>query len=243
MRESILMEAAPVPFSRDLQISRAALVGDEEAARIFVREYLPDLESHLISRCRRSDSKSIEKAREIAADVISDCFGPKNRPRGEDVLLKLYHGRAPLKIWLRHVAYARLKSWWPSPDGKSVSFEADQKSGAEKTEPFLRDPDLVEILRIALENAFRQIEPYQLLFLRLVYIHSVRREHLAQIWGCHAAKIGRDMAAAEERIRILTLEYIRLIHPFTELRWSDCQAICEEYPSGWEISPAVLQRQ
>jgi hypothetical protein len=200
------MEAAPVPFSRDLQISRAALAGDEEAARIFVREYLPDLESHLISRCRRSDSKSIEKARGIAADVISDCFGAKNRPRGEDVLLKLYHGRAPLKIWLRHVAYARLKSWWPSPDGKSVSFEADQKSGTEKTEPFLRDPDLVEVLRIALENAFRQIEPYQLLFLRLV-------------------------SAAEERIRILTLEYIRLIHPFTELRWSDCQAICEEYPS------------
>jgi hypothetical protein len=116
-------------------------------------------------------------------------------------------------------------------DDALSGVEADQKSGAEKTEPFLRDPDLVEILRIALENAFRQIEPYQLLFLRLVYIHSVRREHLAQIWGCHVAKIGRDMAAAEERIGILTLEYIRLIHPFTELRWSDCQAICEEYPS------------
>jgi DNA-directed RNA polymerase specialized sigma24 family protein len=225
------VEASSALFSRDLQIAREALTGGEDAARRFVREYLPDLESYLISRCRRSDAKSIEKAREICADVISDCFGAKSRPRGEDVLLKLYHGRAPLKTWLRHVAYSRLKSWWPSPDGKSVSLEPGKESLAGATEPFVRDPETVEILRIALENAFRQIEPHQLLFLRLVYIYSVKRDHLAQIWGCHPSKIGRDMAWAEERIRNLTLEYIKLLHPFTELQWEDCQAICEQYPS------------
>jgi DNA-directed RNA polymerase specialized sigma24 family protein len=222
---------ALVPFLRDLKVARDALSGDEEAARIFVQECLPDLESYLVNRCRRCDSKSIEKAREIAADVISDCFGAKSRPRGEDVLLKLYHGRAPLKVWLRHVAYSRLKSWWPSPEGKTVSFEAGQEPESKRTEPILRDPDMVEILHVALENAFRQIEPYQLLFLRLVYIHSVKRDHLAKIWGCHSAKIGRDMTAAEEQIRKLTLEHMKLIQPFTELLWSDCQAICEAYPS------------
>jgi DNA-directed RNA polymerase specialized sigma24 family protein len=224
------MDATSVPFSKDLQIAHAALSGDEEQARLFVQEYLPDLEFYLVSRCRRHDARSIEKAREIAADVISDCFGAKTRPRGEDVLLKLYHGRAPLKIWLRHVAYSRLKSWWPSPDGKSVSLEPIQESLAGRAEPLVGDPEAVEILRIALENAFRKIEPYQLLFLRLVYIHSVRRDHLAQIWGCHPAKIGRDIAAAEERIRNLTLEYLKLLHPFDDLQWSDLQAICEEYP-------------
>ncbi|MBV8273784.1 MAG: hypothetical protein JO170_00795 [Verrucomicrobia bacterium] len=223
------MDAASVPFSKDLQIAHAALSGDEEKARLFVQEYLPDLESYLVSRCRHHDAKSIEKAREIAADVISDCFGAKIRPRGEDVLLKLYHGRAPLKIWLRHVAYSRLKSWWPSPDGKTVSLEPIQEPLAGRAEPFVRDPEAVEILRIALENAFRQIEPYQLLFLRLVYIHSVRRDQLAQIWGCHPAKIGRDIAAAGERIRNLTLEYMKLIHPSVDVEWSDLQAICEEY--------------
>jgi hypothetical protein len=224
------MDATSVPFSKDLQIAHAALSGDEEQARLFVQEYLPDLEFYLVSRCRHHDARSIEKAREIAADVISDCFGAKTRPRGEDVLLKLYHGRAPLKIWLRHVAYSRLKSWWPSPDGKSVSLEPIQESLAGRAEPLVGDPEAVEILRIALENAFRKIEPYQLLFLRLVYIHSVRRDHLAQIWGCHPAKIGRDIAAAEERIRNLTLEYLKLLHPFDDLQWSDLQAICEEYP-------------
>jgi hypothetical protein len=224
------MDATSVPFSKDLQIAHDALSGDEEQARLFVQEYLPDLEFYLVSRCRRHDARSIEKAREIAADVISDCFGAKTRPRGEDVLLKLYHGRAPLKIWLRHVAYSRLKSWWPSPDGKSVSLEPIQESLAGRAEPFVGDPEAVEILRIALENAFRKIEPYQLLFLRLVYIHSVRRDHLAQIWGRHPAKIGRDIAAAEERIRNLTLEYLKLLHPFVDLQWSDFQAICEEYP-------------
>jgi len=224
------MDATSVPFSKDLQIARAALSGDEQKARLFVQEYLPELESYLVSRCRRHDAKSVEKAREIAADVISDCFGAKNRPRGEDVLLKLYHGRAPLRIWLRHVAYSRLKSWWNSPDGKSLPLEPIQESLASRTEHLVRDPELVEILRIALENAFRQVEPYQLLFLRLVYIHSVRRDHLAQIWGCHPAKIGRDMATAEERIRSLTLEYMKIIHPSDELQWSDFQAISEEYP-------------
>jgi DNA-directed RNA polymerase specialized sigma24 family protein len=224
------MDATSVPFSKDLQIAHAALSGDEEQARLFVQEYLPDLEFYLVSRCRHHDARSIEKAREIAADVISDCFGAKTRPRGEDVLLKLYHGRAPLKIWLRHVAYSRLKSWWPSPDGKSVSLEPIQESLAGRAEPLVGDPEAVEILRIALENAFRKIEPYHLLFLRLVYIHSVRRDHLAQIWGCHPAKIGRDIAAAEERIRNLTLEYLKLLHPFDDLQWSDLQAICEEYP-------------
>ncbi|MBV9645581.1 MAG: sigma-70 family RNA polymerase sigma factor [Verrucomicrobia bacterium] len=224
------MDAASVPFSKDLQIAQAALFGDEQKARLFVQEYLPDLESYLVSRCGRHDAKSVEKAREIAADVISDCFGAKNRPRGEDVLLRLYHGRAPLKIWLRHVAYSRLKSWWNSPDGNSLPLGPVQESLASTADPFVRDPEIVEILRIALENAFRQIEPYQLLFLRLVYIHSVRRAHLAQIWGCHPAKIGRDMAAAEERIRTLTLEYMNLIHPSLELQWADFQAISEKHP-------------
>jgi DNA-directed RNA polymerase specialized sigma24 family protein len=237
------METTSVPFPNDLKIARDALSGDEEAARIFVREYLPDLESYLIVRCRRHDGKSIEKAREIAADVISDCFGAKSRPRGEDVLLNLYHGRAPLKIWLRHVAYSRLKSWWPSPDGKAVPLEPSEATAGGTVDWVLRDPEAVEILRIALENAFRQVVPYQLLFLRLVYIHSVRRDQLAQIWGCHSAKIGRDMTSAEEQIRKLTLEHMKLLHPFAELRWSDCLAICEQYPSllrGSNEDPARL---
>ena len=184
----------------------------------------------------------MEKAREIAADVISDCFGAKNRPRGEDVLLRLYHGRAPLKIWLRHVAYSRMKSWWSSADGKSLPLEPIQESLPDRVEPVVQDPEVAEILRIALENAFREIEPYRLLFLRLIYIHSVKREHLARIWGCHPAKIGRDMVAAEERIRNLTLGYIKSMCPFTELNWSDFQAIAEQYAtllrrSGEEAAP------
>jgi hypothetical protein len=226
------MDAAFVTFSKDLEIAHAALFGDEQKARLFVQEYLPNLESYLVSRCRRWDTRAIEKAREIAADVISDCFGAKNRPRGEDVLLKLYHGRAPLKLWLRHVAYSRLKSWWNSAEGKSLPLEPIEESLSARAEELaVRDPEIVEILRIALENAFGEIEPYRLLFLRLVHIHSVRREHLAGIWGCHPAKIGRDMLAAEERIRNLTLGYIKLMHPCTELKWSDFQAIAEEYAS------------
>jgi DNA-directed RNA polymerase specialized sigma24 family protein len=138
------MEAPSVPFPEDLQTATAALSGDEEAARIFVREYLPDLQSYLVGRCRFSDSKSIEKAREIAADVVSDCFGAKSRPRGEDILLKLYHGRAPLKDWLRHVAYSRLKTWWLSLDGKTVRFSQEEQPGGAKNASVPRDPEIAD---------------------------------------------------------------------------------------------------
>jgi DNA-directed RNA polymerase specialized sigma24 family protein len=196
-----------------------------------VREYLPDLQSYLVGRCRFSDSKSIEKAREIAADVVSDFFRCEERPRGEDILLKLYHGRAPLKDWLRHVAYSRLKSWWLSLDGKTVRFSQEEQPGGAKTAPVPRDPEIAEILHMALENAFEQIEPHKLLFLRLVYLYSVKRDHLAKIYRCHPAKIGRDMAAAGERIKGLTLRNIKLLDPFAELQWSDLQAICDEFPT------------
>ena len=225
------MHAPAVSYLGDLNMVRNALSGDEQAARIFVERFRPDIEWHLACRCRRGDTRSIEKSREIAADVISDCFGAKDRPRGEDILLKLYHGQGPLNVWLRNVAYARLKSWWVSKDFWGIVFRPEEEEAYERDFPnhSFADPEVVKILHIALESAFRQIEPCQLLFLRLVYLNGVKRDYLAKIWGCHPAKIGRDTAAALDRIRKLTLQYIRVLDPSIELQWEDCQAICEQH--------------
>ena len=225
------MHNVAAPYLDDLTMAKDALSGDEQAAGVFVERFRPDLERYLAARCRRGDTRSIEKSREIAADVISDCFGAKGRPRGEDVLLKLYYGQGPLNVWLRGVAHARLKSWWVSKEfGGTVSLQ----DGEEGYQPFSThnspaDPDVVMILRIALENAFRQIEPYQLLFLRLVYLHGVKRDHLAKISGCHPTKIGRNAATALAKIRKLTVQYIKVLDPSIELQWEDCQAICEQH--------------
>ena len=225
------MHNVAAPYLDDLTMAKDALSGDERAAGVFVERFRPDLERYLAARCRRGDTRSIEKSREIAADVISDCFGAKDRPRGEDVLLKLYYGQGPLNVWLRGVAHARLKSWWVSKEfGGTVSLQ----DGEEGYQPFSShnspaDPDVVIILRIALENAFRQIEPYQLLFLRLVYLHGVKRDHLARISGCHPTKIGRNAATALKKIRKLTVQYIKVLDPSIELQWEDCQAICEQH--------------
>jgi DNA-directed RNA polymerase specialized sigma24 family protein len=225
------MHTPAVSYLEDLTMAREALSGDEQAAGVFVERFRPDIERYLAARCRHGDTRSIEKSREIAVDVISDCFGAKDRPRGEDILLKLYHGQGPLNVWLRGVAHARLKSWWVSKEfGGTVSLP-DREEGCEphSANHSAADPEVVNILRIALESAFRQVEPYQLLFLRLVYLHGVKRDHLAKIWGCHPAKIGRDAAAALEKIRIRTIQYIKLLDPSIELQWEDCQAICEQH--------------
>jgi DNA-directed RNA polymerase specialized sigma24 family protein len=223
------MHTPTVSYFGDLNLAKEALSGDEHAAGVFVGRFWPELERHLVERCRRSDARSTEKAREIAADVISDCFGAKNRPRGEAVLLKLYHGQGPLNGWLRGVAYSRLKSWWASREFGGMISLPDAEVGLERcSKQTQADPEVVKILRIALENAFRQLEPYQLLFLRLVYLHGVRREHLARSWGCHPAKITRDTGAAVQKIRKLTLQYLKVLDPAIELRWEDCQAICDK---------------
>jgi DNA-directed RNA polymerase specialized sigma24 family protein len=225
------MHTPAVAYPGDLNMARGALSGDEHAARVFVDRLRPDIERYLANQCRRGDTRSIEKSREIAADVISDCFGAKDRPRGEDILLKLYHGQGPLNVWLRGVAHARLKSWWVSKDfiGTFSMASGEERCEHRPSKSSRADPEVVQILRIALESAFRQIEPYQLLFLRLLYLHGVKRCHLARIWGCHPAKIGRDTAAAVEKIRKLTLQYIRVLDPSIELRWEDCQAICDQH--------------
>jgi DNA-directed RNA polymerase specialized sigma24 family protein len=225
---------APVrlAYLSDLDIARSALSGDTRAAAIFVERFRPYLENYLVGRCRRGDSRSIEKSREIVADVISDCFGAKNRARGEPVLLKLYHAQGFLHVWLRGVAYARLKSWWVSRDFRGVISLADtNETRTDNSTNAYADPEVVKILRIALENAFREIEPSQLLFLRLVYLEGVKRDHLAKACGCHPAKITRDLSAALAKIRKLTLRYVRVLDPAIELRWEDCQAICD-YHAG-----------
>ncbi len=224
------MDTPTVPYLGDLNLVKEALSGDELAAGTFVARFWPDLERHLVDRCRWSDARSIEKAREIAGDVISDCFGAKNRPRGEAILLKLYHGQGPLNVWLRGVAYARLKSWWASREfGGLVSIPLTEVDLDRCSKHSQADQEVVRILRIALENAFRQVEPYQLLFLRLIYLHGVKRDHLAKSWGCHPSKITRDTGAAVQKIRKLTLQYLKVLDPAIELQWEDCQAICDQY--------------
>jgi hypothetical protein len=93
------------------------------------------------------------------------------------------------------------------------------------------DIEAVEILRIALENALSQIEPYQLLFLRLVHLHSVKQDNLARIWGCNPGTISRYMKAAAETINRLTCRYIKVLDAHLELQWSDFEAICAQYTS------------
>jgi DNA-directed RNA polymerase specialized sigma24 family protein len=230
------MDASDALYPEDLRIAKDALSGDEASAGIFVRKYQQDIERYLVRRCH-GNAMSIQKAIDIAGEVISDCFGATRRPRGEDILLKLYHGRTPLKVWLRTVAFCRLKSWWhsmesqmdPLPEERDES-ERRSSDGAPPKHQRL-DIETVEILRIALENALGQIEPYQLLFLRLVHLHAVKQDHLARIWGCNPGTISRYMKAAAETINRLTCRYVKVLDAHLELQWSDFEAICAQYTS------------
>ena len=79
-------------MTSEKQRKEESLAGDHEAESLFDSDLKPFIEAVLWKRC--SDERSRQKASDIAADVISDCFGASVRPRGDDRLLNLYNGKS-----------------------------------------------------------------------------------------------------------------------------------------------------
>jgi hypothetical protein len=75
------------PMTSEKQPKDEGLAGNHEVESLFDSDLKPFIEA-LLKRC--SDERSRQKASDIAADVISDCFGASVRPRGDDRLLNLY---------------------------------------------------------------------------------------------------------------------------------------------------------
>ncbi len=140
--------------------------------------FRPDLERYLASRCRRGIPGPL-KVREIAVDVISDCFGAKIGCGVKISLKVVYYGQGPLMSGCGRRA---------SPIEELVGYQRvwrnDFASGrCGSTEPHFfnhsRQARSRQILRIALEAAFRQVEPYQFFFCAWLF-HGVKRDHLAK---------------------------------------------------------------
>ncbi|MBV9491704.1 MAG: sigma-70 family RNA polymerase sigma factor [Verrucomicrobia bacterium] len=227
------MANAQVSHPEDLELAQKLMAGDAGAAETLTGQIRPVVEGRLMQQC--SDEGSREKSREIVADVIGECFSRKHLTRDKRSLLELYQGRTSLTGWLILVASSRLKTWWrrerimdPLPSDGNASL-GDGPAGEGGNDGGF-EPEIVEILRIALENAFSKVPPEDLVFMRLVFLHGIKRETIAQIWNCHPATIGRDITSAASTVQRETLRYVQRLDPYLTLLWTDCVAICEQYP-------------
>ena len=218
-------------FRGDLAYCRRVLAGYEDAARELREVYYPRIHAALLARC--GDSRSRAEVEEIADAVLVDCFGRE----GKRPLLALYSGRAPLTNWLVSVAINRLKNWWSSgrwryemserePEG-SLRVRADV-GGCAGGEGSM---EVAEYLLEAMEAAFREISPRDLLFLRLVYLKEMPRNQVAARWGCDPATVGRRVNRALDELRALTLEHLRSFDEHIDVTWEDCETMCRQWPS------------
>lgn len=190
------------------------------------------IEAVLLKKC--SDERSRQKAMDIVADVIADCFGASERPRGERRLLNLYTGRAPLEQWVITVAHSRLKNWWRSGQWRYESPESSLPDGSEWQPPMAEsaaeDPDTVALLAEALLSAFDTLEPRQVVLMRLCFLHGIKKETLASVWNCHPSTVGRDITDGLEKLRVRSMAFLKSLDPLIEIEWADCLAVCRNYP-------------
>jgi DNA-directed RNA polymerase specialized sigma24 family protein len=219
-------------MTSEKQPKEESLAGDHEAESLFDSDLKPFIEAVFWKRC--SDERSRQKASDIAADVISDCFGATVRPRGDDRLLNLYNGRVPLKQWLATAAISRLKNWWRSGqwrfEQQAEELETVNSPTDFAAESVTQDPEIAVLLADALRWAFLHLEPQKAVFLRLAYLYDVKRERIARMWGCHPSTIGREITIGLMTLRARTLEYLRRADPFLEIEWQDCLEVCTMSP-------------
>lgn len=189
----------------DLELRRRILDGLAASGEL-VKLYKQPLERILLSKVQRDDGLSREKAVEIAAKVVGDCF------RASPSLLEKWDGSGSLAGFLNTSGENALKSWWRSPDFKRRAGELKEQGDSDgpcTPLPPLPPPEEgveeAEILRAmaGLRAGVTSAEaeaPEGLAFLRLKGLHGVNQRTIARCWGVNEAQITRRIDKAMETI-------------------------------------------
>ncbi len=213
----------------DLELVRRALDGDEVACEVILRQVVPRVEASVQRLC--SDASGRQRASDLVSELISDCFGASKRPRGEDVLLRYYDGRASLASWLSTVAISRLRNWWKSGRHRFEVSEGDSAHPIEqKGDPITAESasisEVADLLAAALAWAFEHAPRREMVWLRLIHLHEIPQHVVATIWGVHASGVSRGLSECLNQVRKNALAYLRRVDPYLEVEWGDCVSLC-----------------
>ncbi len=205
----------------DLRLAERALTGEAAAAAEIAgrREALERIVAGFGARSR-------SEAEEVVADVLADCFGA--RTAGGARILEQYRGQCSLDSWLITVCRNRLRDRIGSAEECKVERGLERDLPAPERET--AEPALVELLAEALAFGFSRLEPLELVFLRLVYLHGISQREVAAAWRCHESKVSRALKEGFARLREETLRFLGTREPLLELEWRDLVAVCEAEP-------------
>lgn len=178
---------------------RSRIVRGLAAADELQTRYRAPLERYLIGMCDQGDGRSMEKAVEIASQILGECFAKSPS------LLEKWKGDGGLDAFLHRAAANRLKSWWSSAEKKRTDVDSDSlrianavadgaAAGSEELTMAVR------ALRDGVAKASAEC-PEGLVFLRLKGLHGIGQRVISECWGHHESQTSRRIKEAMEVIR------------------------------------------
>ncbi len=225
-----------LPFPDDFLLAQQCLEGDALAIR-----RLEDNQGKVIAGYLKHAGATDDEAMELTARLWADVLGPRpdRAPR-----LATYAGNSSLLTWLKAVVLNNLVQLKRS-QARVRTLDIDPRDPEEiettgSVKPSVADisnPDaapLLEIMRGAVETAFRQCDPEAFVLVQLAHTNGLLGRELAVMYGCAESTISRNLELARKSIADATLAYVRMRDPWLELKWADFLDLCRV------VSPACF---
>lgn len=223
-----------LPFPDDFLLAQQCLEGDALAIR-----RLEDSHGKVIAGYLRHAGANEDEAAELTSRLWADVLGPRpdRAPR-----LATYAGNSSLLTWLKAVGLNNLvqlkRRRVRTLDIDPRAPEDIETTGSVKPSAAeMPDPDaapLLEIMRGAVETAFRQCDPEAFVLVQLAHANGLLGREIALMYGCAESTISRRLEEARQSIADATLAYVRQRDPWLELKWADFLDLCRV------VSPACF---
>lgn len=230
------MSLAKSSYDDDIDLAKACLAGENEAATKLQLLYNQRLLGLLISRGATNTE---------ASDLLGDLWGELSVGRVDrEGLLHKYHGKCSLYTWLATVATHRLvdlkRRQRFQGNLPNVQDHADQGSDFDMLPARTADYSewaLTQLMRDALRKSLQECPPDAYLLLQLVYIHGVMQREAARMFGWHESKVSRTLDQAMADIASRTLRNLRTTDPWLEVNWEDFLQLCQSGEDLFTLSP------
>jgi RNA polymerase sigma factor (sigma-70 family) len=217
-----------LPHPDDFHLAQECLEQKHSALAHFQNTYREPLMAFLLH-----SGASFDEASEVINDLWADCLAtqPEARPR-----LHRYNGMCALQTWLNTIALNNLitrkrrQQRWQKliPDRIATSEEDDEHSSGHASMGSLEPEQapLLEIMRLAVENAFKTCDAEDFVLLQLAYCDELKIRELAIMFRCDGGTISRRLDRAQRGINVATMAHIKKRDPWLDLRWDDFVELC-----------------
>ena len=186
----------------DLALACACTTVDERAWEHFIAVHRPVL-------YRAADALDASGgAREVADALYAELYGVRATGEGRQSLFRYFHGRSSLATWLRAVLAQR----WVDRvriERRTVSLDDDHAASIPQR---ANDPErerFAAVVRDALHDAVRLLEPRDRLRLRSYYEQDLTLAQIGRITGEHEATVSRHLARTRKQLKLAVEGHLR----------------------------------